>query len=41
MTDMIPQSALKNIVDNWRQTNEIKILEGLEIKTPMELLKLE
>jgi hypothetical protein len=41
MTELESQNALKNIVDDWRRNNEPKILEGLKVKTPMELLKLE
>jgi hypothetical protein len=41
MTDTESQNTLKNIVDDWCQDNETKILVGLKIKTPMELLKFE
>jgi len=41
MTEMESQTTLKNIVDDWTTKNEREVLQGLEVKTPMELLKFE
>jgi hypothetical protein len=41
MTETELQTALKNIVDDWRNKNEVKILDGLRVNSPMDLLKFE
>ena len=41
MTEIESQTTLKNIVDDWTRKNEREVLQGLEVKTPMELLKFE
>ena len=41
MTETESQTALKNIVDDWRDKNEAKILDGLRVNSPIELLKFE
>ena len=41
MTEMESQTALKNIVDDWMKTNTCEILNGLDVKSPTEMLKYE
>lgn len=41
MTETELQKTLKNVVDDWTKKNESEILQGLEVKTPMELLRFE
>jgi hypothetical protein len=41
MTELTPQSALNNIVDDWKTKNAPVILRGIGVKTPMEFVKYE
>jgi len=41
MTEMESQTGLKNIVDDWREKNEARILDGLKVSSPLDLLRFE